>query len=159
MMAFKKNGIGRLCRDCCRGAVVGALASGGVEAREWFQWNWTSTLQKTARLSANPASSMAAVWRRETVVAYEKSNVASDQVCSPQTRTCVQGELTGSYQFSSCSVTGVLDCQFGGFPIANGTSTTAFESGSVDFGKTCKSELRLCTNGILSEHMTMPHVQ
>jgi len=134
-------------------AVVGALASGGSGGSGGNGSSGTGTTavpEDSTSVRKSCLFNGGSLAEGETVVAYEKSNVASDQVCSSQTRTCVQGELTGSYQFSSCSVTGVLDCQFNGLTIANGTSTTAFESGSVDFGKSCKSELRLCTNGILS---------
>ena len=48
------------------------------------------------------------------------------------------------------SIAEVTDCQFNSNSIANGVSTTAYQTATVPFGFTCTSQTRTCSNGTLS---------
>ena len=85
-----------------------------------------------------------------SVIAYQSPNVAAGQLCSSQTRFCNNGLLSGSYAYMSCQVQEASDCQLNGNSIANGTGVTTYQSSTVPFGQSCKSEQRFCTNGALS---------
>ncbi|MGZ3689938.1 MAG: hypothetical protein ACXVAX_00455 [Pseudobdellovibrio sp.] len=85
-----------------------------------------------------------------TVVAYNSSSVPAGQSCTSEVRTCESGMLTGSFNYASCSVNAPASCLFNGQTIADGQSVTAYTNSSVPYGDTCASEVRTCTNGVLS---------
>jgi hypothetical protein len=85
-----------------------------------------------------------------SVVAYERSNVEPGEKCKSQVRSCVNGQLSGSFAFASCVAGQALACQFNGQNVASGASVTAFLSSSVPFGKTCTPSQRTCQNGLLT---------
>ncbi len=85
-----------------------------------------------------------------SVVAYERSNVEPGALCKSQVRSCLNGQLSGSFAFASCVKGQPLACQFNGQNVVSGASVTAFLSSSVPFGKTCISSQRTCQNGLLS---------
>jgi hypothetical protein len=90
----------------------------------------------------------------ENVAAFPSSSVAFGQTCVAETRSCNNGELSGSNNFSSCSVGQAASCSFDGKTIVSGESVTAFSSSSVAFGGVCQSEARSCLNGELSGSFT-----
>jgi len=85
-----------------------------------------------------------------SVVAYNNSSVPAGQTCTSEVRTCISGNLTGSYNYASCSVQAGASCLFNGQTIADGQSVTAYTNSSVPFGDSCASEVRTCNNGVLS---------
>lgn len=85
-----------------------------------------------------------------TVSAYQNSSVEYGDTCVKEVRTCMNGELSGSYNFGSCQVGAPKTCSFGGRNIAHGEVVTAYQNFSVSFGEECESEKRVCDNGSLS---------
>ncbi len=49
-----------------------------------------------------------------------------------------------------------MACAFNSFSIAHGNSVTAYRDASVDYGTSCLSEQRLCSNGVLSGSNAYP---
>jgi hypothetical protein len=86
----------------------------------------------------------------DTVKAYQNSSVAYGQTCSEEVRKCDNGTLSGSFAFASCDIGAPLACLFNGQTIAHGASVVGFLASSVDFGKDCSKENRVCNNGSLS---------
>ncbi len=86
------------------------------------------------------------------VTAYERPSVPYGSFCLSEARSCVNGFLYGSYQYSSCTVTDQQNqsCAFSGQSIPHGTTVTAYESSSVPYNQTCKSQIRTCDSGTLS---------
>lgn len=87
-----------------------------------------------------------------TVTAYLTSNGAGG-ACVSETRTCNNGNLSGSYAFAACT-SGGASCLFNGQTVADGTGLFAFQNSTVPAGQTCGMEFRLCTNGNLSGSFT-----
>ena len=97
-----------------------------------------------------------------SVTAYSTQTVPFGQTCASERRSCNNGTLSGTYQFSSCSQEGAQSCTFGGglgsqpTTVAHNDDVTAFRAASVPFGQRCQSEVRSCTNGTLSGTYTAP---
>ncbi len=85
-----------------------------------------------------------------SVAAFQNSSVAYGQSCTKQSRTCNNGVLNGSYNFSSCTMGSAASCLFNGQTVPHGGSVAAFQKSSVFFGQTCQSETRFCQNGTLT---------
>ncbi len=91
----------------------------------------------------------------QALLAYQDLNVPSSGVCVSQTRTCHNGVLSGSYQYSSCSVNSSgsdpvkKSCSFNGVTVAHGASTLAYQAASVTSPGVCRSEARVCNDGLL----------
>ena len=85
-----------------------------------------------------------------TVTAYASSQVADGTVCLPQSRTCLNGALTGVGEYANCAAGAAAGCTFNGRALANGQSVQAFGTSSVPFGQTCQAHARLCQNGVVS---------
>lgn len=90
----------------------------------------------------------------QSINAYQQSSVPFGQSCVQQTRTCNDGILSGSYAFTSCSPGVAAGCLFNGSILAHGASVTAFATSTVDFGLSCQSQIRTCSNGTLSGSYT-----
>ncbi len=88
------------------------------------------------------------------VMAYENQAVGFGQTCKNQKRICNDGQLSGTYAYSSCSVTGAASCNLNGNEVAHGGTITAYKTATVAFGATCAMETRKCTNGTLSGSYT-----
>lgn len=86
----------------------------------------------------------------QTVTAFLTGSVGYGETCKSETRTCSNGVLSGSNTFGSCSVDAAKSCSFNGQVVAHGQTVEAFLSSSVAYGETCQSEVRTCTNGVLS---------
>lgn len=86
----------------------------------------------------------------QSVAAFQAGSVPFGQTCAQENRLCLNGVLSGSFQFGSCSAGQPQSCLFNGQTIAHGQSVQAFQSTSVPFGQSCQSESRMCINGTLS---------
>ncbi len=86
----------------------------------------------------------------ESAKAYVSSTTAFGNSCVSEDRICSNGALSGSNEFASCEVAKPAMCLFNGVTIAHGQPVNAFVSSTVAFGGSCKSESRICSNGILS---------
>ncbi len=84
------------------------------------------------------------------IKAYQSATVAYGQTCVSESRECLNGSFTGSFTNASCTVDGAANCQLNGKTISHGSSVTVFKSASVASGQVCQTEMRSCTNGILS---------
>lgn len=91
-----------------------------------------------------------AVANGQTVTGYLASSVPFGQTCQSQVRTCNNGILSGSNQYASCTVGAAASCLFNGQTIAHGQTVTAFLNSSAGVGQTCQSQVRTCSNGVLS---------
>jgi hypothetical protein len=90
------------------------------------------------------------VTQGSSVTAYSTSSVPYGQTCTSEVRTCADGALSGSFNYSSCTVSQPASCLFNGASIASGESVTAYTNSTVPFGESCQSEVRTCNNGVLS---------
>ncbi len=90
------------------------------------------------------------------VRAYQNSSVAYGQSCQSENRQCDNGVLSGSYAHASCSVGAAASCLFNGQTVPHGGTVTAFQSSSVSAGQACVSEVRSCSNGVLSGSFQFP---
>jgi hypothetical protein len=86
-----------------------------------------------------------------STTAYQASSVACGNSCASESRACTGNVLSGSYQYSSCSVGACASCglPWGG-SISHGQSVTAYAASSVPCGNSCTSQTRTCNNGSLS---------
>jgi hypothetical protein len=84
------------------------------------------------------------------VKAYLAAATPAGTACTEETRTCTNGTLSGSYNFSSCTPGQFATCSFNGKVLAHGESTMAFQNSTVAFGMSCVQEARVCNNGALS---------
>ena len=92
-----------------------------------------------------------------SVTAYQSDTVAFGEQCVSETRSCNNGSLSGTYSYSSCSVSSAASCSFNGQVIGHGLSVTAYQSSSVPYGGSCSSENRICTNGTLTGFYDEPN--
>ena len=92
----------------------------------------------------------------DSIVAYETSSVPFGATCEIKTRTCYNGALTGSGEYASCNPVPAVACSFNGITIESGNSVRAYLSAAESFGGSCQSQMRTCTNGILSGSYGFP---
>ena len=94
------------------------------------------------------------------VFAYSAPTVAYNSSCDAvkETRTCTNGNLSGSFTNTTCSVTPELSCTFNGATVTSAAPVEAYSASTVPFGTSCDSvkETRACTNGVLSGSFTHP---
>ena len=87
------------------------------------------------------------VAHEESVLAYLNSGVGGEgATCQSQLRVCLDGELSGTYQYSSCS-TENPSCLFNGITLNHNAYVKAFKE---EGDSSCSSEFRHCKNGVLS---------
>ncbi len=84
-----------------------------------------------------------------SVPAYVNSSVPTGGSCLMEYRSCTNGLLSGTNQFTSCSVEASRSCLFNGQNLASGEVITAYLNSAVSYGATCKSESRRCTDALL----------
>lgn len=91
---------------------------------------------------------------------YSQPTVSSGESCATYSavRTCTDGTLSGNplYQYPSCSEPQSLECTFNGRTINSGGSVIAFQSSSVAADASCFSQIRECSNGVLSGTFQYP---
>lgn len=89
-----------------------------------------------------------------SVTAYRDPQVPYGQSCinSSESRTCFDGNLSGSFTNATCTVAQPTTCSFNGRSIANGASVTVYSTAQVNYGQTCDSvkSTRTCSDGVLS---------
>jgi hypothetical protein len=85
-----------------------------------------------------------------SVVAFESSRADFGQTCVSQTRSCVNGQLSGTYSNATCVVNEPAHCQFNGATVSHGESVIAYNVAQSTETVNCLSEVRSCTNGVLS---------
>ena len=118
----------------------------------------TNTDPSTATTNTTPVSCTfngQTIASGASVTAY--FSPSAESACIAQLRTCVNGVLSGSFQYASCSLNSTptilstsASCSFGGQIIADGASATAYQNPAVEYGSQCVSEQRACTNASLS---------
>lgn len=96
----------------------------------------------------------ASVPHASAVTAFQSSSVFEPATCVSEQRFCVNGALSGSYQFGSCSVSAPRSCIFDGRTIASGSTVIAYQNSSASVGTSCMQEIRTCTDGVLSGTFT-----
>lgn len=87
----------------------------------------------------------------DSVLAYASSSVPYNQACISQTRTCVDGILSGNYPAGSCKPASAMNCSFNGMTVINGQDVIAYLASSVAYPTDCSSVriTRHCDNGTL----------
>ena len=85
-----------------------------------------------------------------SVNAFSSSSVSAGSTCKSTIRTCLNGTLSGSGDYASCTVAANASCLFNGQTIASGATVTAYGASSVPVGQSCQAMTRSCVNGILS---------
>ncbi|MDF0584164.1 toxin TcdB middle/N-terminal domain-containing protein [Bradyrhizobium yuanmingense] len=92
----------------------------------------------------------------QSVTAYSAASPPAGQTCGAiaQTRTCINGTLSGSYTQQSCAPS-ACSLPWGG-SIGHGQSVTAYSAASPPAGQACSAiaQTRTCTNGTLSGSYT-----
>lgn len=87
-------------------------------------------------------------------VFYSAASAPAGTACTSvaQTRTCLNGALSGSATYSRASCSDVAPCTLDGVTISHGSSGTFYSTRTVPYGTTCSSRafVRTCTNGLLS---------
>lgn len=94
-----------------------------------------------------------------SITAYDETSASCGGSCTGNTRTCVDGTLTGSGDYESCAVMSCNPCPLPwGGTINHGESVQAYSAldcaGKKDGSVSCPSETRVCNNGILSGSYT-----
>lgn len=91
----------------------------------------------------------------QSTSAYLSNSPACGESCQSQTRTCTDGNLSGSYTHQSCSVAACSSCArpWGG-TVPHGSSILAYQYASVGCGSSCNSQIRSCNDGVLSGSYT-----
>ncbi len=95
-----------------------------------------------------------------SVNAYALSSVVYGQSCEAvrETRTCLNGVLSGSFPHATCSVRAAVEttntsCTFNGQTVAHGASVTAYSASMVPSGQLCSSVAgqHTCNNGSFND--------
>lgn len=85
------------------------------------------------------------------VRAFLGSSVPSGQTCQSEMRTCINGNLSGTNTFASCSVDAPASCMFNNQTIPHQGQVQAFlNSNAVTGLSSCQRQIRSCRNGVLS---------
>lgn len=87
------------------------------------------------------------------ILAYQALRPGAGQNCASEKRVCRDGDLSGSFSFSTCYQEPELpniDCEVRGVPVPHGQKITVFSSSTVMPGESCKSQVRVCNNGSMS---------
>ena len=86
----------------------------------------------------------------QSVTALMDYKVSHGETCQSEERVCDNGDLSGSYEYSSCEVEQASACLFNGEKIEHGDIITSYKTSSVPYQASCESEVRTCDNGELS---------
>ncbi len=90
----------------------------------------------------------------KSVNAWEASSVSYGNSCASQERSCTNGQLSGNYTATSCSVAAADNCSVSGVTVQHNASQQFWQTSSVSFGGTCQPQSRFCNNGNLSGNYT-----
>jgi len=83
----------------------------------------------------------------QSTIAFRTETTPYGTTCEAENRTCENGQLLGTYNYSQCNVGEARHCTFQNRVIAHGESTTAYSSATA---ASCSSETRTCNDGTLS---------
>lgn len=119
-------------RNCLNGKLSGSYPNGSCKPVEARDCSLDGTTIKSG----------------ESITAYKTPEV-KDTACISETRTCTNGTLSGSGSYWAARCTANCTTPWSSSVVAGGT-VTAYETSSVEYGGTCVSENRMCTNGTLS---------
>lgn len=136
---------GQVCQSEQRTCNNGVLSGSAINE---------SCVVENAPPAANCSLNGQIILSGQSIVTYQESSVPYGQVCASQTRVCNNGNLSGTYSNSSCTIDPAKSCTLNGKTIQSGSSITVFLKSSVPYGQTCQSEKRVCTNGVLSGSAT-----
>jgi hypothetical protein len=89
-----------------------------------------------------------------SVTVYLNSSEPFGSSCVSEVRSCLNGQLSGSYNYASCAVDAPKSCLFNGQTVAHGNSVVAYSTSTVPYGSNCVSESIVCVNGVLSGSST-----
>lgn len=121
--------------------------SGETSFLGWINGGWTCSQREAPRACSFNGTNIAS---GNSVTAYSSPEVAFNQTCQSETRSCTNGVLSGTFTASSCTPVEPGSCSFDGGEVSHGDSVTAFANSSVPFGQSCQSQTRTCSNGVLS---------
>ena len=96
------------------------------------------------------------VEHQSSVTAWQTSSVPHGNSCASQERICTNGQLSGSYTFSSCATAAPDNCSaadYGQF-VQHNTSEQFWQTATVPYGSSCQPQDRFCNNGTLSGSYT-----
>ena len=116
----------------------------GTQLLENYVWNFTTAAPQSCVFENN------LIGHENSLVAYLEQSVEAGNSCQSETRICNDGSLSGSYPHSTCGIAQIQSCQFNGKELEEGESVRAYQQTEMAYGEVCQSQLRLCTNGILS---------
>ncbi len=104
----------------------------------------------------------------QQITAFLSNVSAATTPCLPEVRTCINGQLTGTYSFAVCGPDSgpgptvpptppptpppppaLKNCTLDGMTINSGSNLIAFDSRIVSPGKLCSSQVRNCLDGVL----------
>ena len=94
-----------------------------------------------------------------SITAFQNSTIAYGSGCVNESRTCNNGQLSGSFSFASCTANSPAACLFNGQTLAHGQNINAYTTSTVAYGSACKDESRACDNGVLSGTNTFASCQ
>lgn len=97
---------------------------------------------------ANCIFNASVVSHNQSVTAYLKSAVAHGNTCQSQSRTCTNGDLSGSYKFPSCNIGEPGSCEFDGQILSDGQKVRAYKAPDED--NRCAYIQRTCNDGNMS---------
>ncbi len=90
----------------------------------------------------------------QSVTAYSAESLVYNAKCSSvaETRTCEDGELSGTFEFNSCVEEPPATCTFDNQTVLHDGYVEAFSKSSVEWNEACGSvkAIRTCDNGTLS---------
>ena len=86
----------------------------------------------------------------DSIIGFQSSSSQFGGACTQESRTCLDGTLSGSFVFGSCTMDQPASCLLNGRTLAHGEIAVAFQSSTAAFGAACSQENRTCENGTLS---------
>ena len=119
----------------------------------WTYQYWSCTVWQAASCTFN--WNIINHW--ESVIWYESSTVEYWEICESEVRTCINWELSWTYQYWSCTEGQPAWCTFNGNIINHWESVTWYERSTVEYWEICESEIRTCTNWELSWTFIYPN--
>ncbi|MGE3759739.1 MAG: hypothetical protein AB7H97_18375, partial [Pseudobdellovibrionaceae bacterium] len=128
--------------------------AGSKEVRVCNNGSLSGTFNYSSCAAQSPSSCLFSgqtVAHGQNVVAFLNSTVNLGEACESQVRTCNNGALSGTYNFSSCTATTPASCIFNGQTIGHLQTVRAYKESTLAHGLSCigVSELRTCNNGSL----------